>query len=266
VAGLSAVAALLLVSLLTVLLIEHYGQTDGSLPRVRQAGQLVVYVDPTWAPMEFKENAQLVGFDIDLARALAQELGVEAKFVELDWDWPAVADRLDRHEFDVMITTLTITNERKRRVIFVPYLEVHTVYVWRVGGSPVHSELDLVGKVIAVQKNTPGEQEVDRLAANSHLDQNNIQRKAHSAELFNAVWNGDADVTFADQPVAAYYAKTHPGTIETWSADGLAPPQRIGIALRKQDRELQGAVYQAIEKLKDNGTFESLYKRWGIGQ
>jgi len=98
------------------------------------------------------------------------------------------------------------------------------------------------------------------------IEPKDIKRLGRSADLFDAVQNGQADVTFADQPVAAYYAKTHPRQIETWSADGLAPPQRIGIALRKQDKELQAAVSQAIEKLKDNGTFTRLYKKWRIGQ
>jgi serine/threonine protein kinase/ABC-type amino acid transport substrate-binding protein len=265
--GLSAVAALLLVSLLAVPLFEEYGRTDGSLRRVRRAREVRVYVDPTWPPMEFKDGNDLIGFDIDLARALAEELGVEAKFVELDWDWPDVADRLDRHEFDVMISTLTIAKERKGRVDFVEYLEVHTAYVCRAGGPIVRRPGDLAGKRIAVQKGTTAEGEVERLRREGiDIRPDDIKCLRRSEDLFDAVQNGQADVTFADQPVAAFYEKKFPKLIITGSADGLAPPQRIGIALRKQDKELQTAVSQAIEKLKDdgNGAFAKLYKKWRI--
>jgi serine/threonine-protein kinase len=267
--GLSAVATLLLVSLLAVLLFEHSGRADSSLRRVQQARELKVYVDPEWwAPMEFKDkHGQSVGFDIDLARELAKALGVQAEFVELPWAWPDVADRLDRHEFDVIISSLTIRPKLKERVEFVEYVQVRTVYVWRAGGEPVHTAQDLVGRKIAVQKDTAAEEEVNGLIAKGLLDKDQILPLDRGAELFDAIQMPQADVTFADRPVAAYYKNKYPGTIEMESVEGaVLPPQRIGIALRKQDKELQAAVRDAIEKLNANGIFENLYVKWGIGQ
>jgi polar amino acid transport system substrate-binding protein len=160
---------------------------------------------------------------------------------------------------------------RKGRVDFVPYLEVHTVYVCRAGDKdPVRSAGDLAGKVIAVQSDTVAEEEVKQEVewlneqGFAHKD---ILRLERSADLFDAIRDGRADVTFADQPVANYYAKHDHRLVVTGRAGGRAAPERIGIALRKQDKELQAAVAQAIERLKDddNGTFDRLYKKW-IGQ
>src|SRR5262249_11280802 len=137
------------------------------------------------------------GFDIELARALAKELKVKAEFVELNWAWPDVADRLDRHEFDVIISSLTIMKERKGRFEFVPYMEVHTVYVCRAGGKQVHAPGDLADKIISVQRDTTPEKEVRLELDQLKGRQATILRREGSTEPFEDVAERRADVTLA---------------------------------------------------------------------
>src|SRR5262249_36301613 len=87
-ASLPPVAAVLLVGLWAVLLLNpplSPFPTDGSFRRVQEAGQLVIAVDPTRPPMEFKEGGRLTGFDVDFAEGLAAQLGVGVEFKEINW-------------------------------------------------------------------------------------------------------------------------------------------------------------------------------------
>src|SRR5205807_1774554 len=94
---------------------------DDSSQRVKRAGKLVIATDPTYPPMEFPQDGTLMGFDIDLARHLAGRLGVGAEFLSVDWDWQDLVHRLNAHEFDVLISTVTITEDRWQQVDFVEY-------------------------------------------------------------------------------------------------------------------------------------------------
>jgi polar amino acid transport system substrate-binding protein len=186
---------------------------------------------------------------------------VRVEFKEMDWAWPDVADRLDRREFDVIISGLTITDERNERFEFVQYLEVRTVYVCRAGGKLVHAPRDLADKIISVQKNTTPEKEVGLELDQLQGRRAEVLRRVGSTEPFDDVAGGRADVTLADEPVANWYAKHDDRLVVTGFAGGLAAPDRIGIALRKQDKELKDAVSQAVDRLKkDNGDFKKLYK------
>jgi ABC-type amino acid transport substrate-binding protein len=261
VAGLSAVAAVLLVALLAVLLPSLLPPADGSLRRVQKAGELVIAVDPEWAPMEFKEGDNLTGFDIELGELIARRLRVRRRFVEVPWDWKAVADRLDAREFDVLLSTITVTEERQQRVDFANYLSLDTVFVCRPGATEVKREEDLRGKKIAVQLDTAAWEEVRRLERDGVIDWRDVQQFDQSEPPFNAVRKGDANVvTFADEPVGLYHARRDPDHLAV--AGRADHPAHIGIAFRKQDKELRKAVSDVLEKLETDGSIAALRKKW----
>ena len=95
------------------------------LAEIKERGTLRIATEPTFVPFEsVDENDQLVGFDIDLARALAHDLGVEAEFVTVDWN--SIIPTLISKKSDLIMSGMTITEERKRTVDYSdPYF--HTI-------------------------------------------------------------------------------------------------------------------------------------------
>ena len=137
---------------------------------------------------------------LDLARQLAKELGVEAEFVTVDWDWSALVKQLNDGKFDVLISTVTITDERREQVAFVEYLRVPLVYVCKKGVT-IRSEKDLAGKVVVVQEDTTGHRLVKSLQGKG-VPIGKVLVIPGDAPPFDAVSKGPADVTLVDEPVA----------------------------------------------------------------
>lgn len=118
-------------------------KTDGKQPaaetsakgleRVKKAGKLRFAVDVTYPPMEFEgTNGESIGYDVDFAKELAKRLGVEAEPVVMKWD--GILAGLTSGRYDVIISSMTITDERKQEVDFVEYAQVGQVFVSKTSG------------------------------------------------------------------------------------------------------------------------------------
>jgi polar amino acid transport system substrate-binding protein len=234
---------------------------DGSLQRVLGSGRLVIATDPTYPPMEFVKGGELAGFDVDLGRRLAERLSVRPRFVTVDWRWQDLADRLDSHEFDVLLSTVTVNEDRKRGADFVEYLTLYPYFVCRRGVT-VRGETDLAGKVVAVQKDTIAERLVATLRRNG-VAVGEVQLVPAGGDPFQALRDGKADVTLADEPVARYYARLHPRhLVVAGPVSRVMDPNPVGIALSKKDGQLKDAVAREVEAMQQDGTFERLKKKW----
>jgi polar amino acid transport system substrate-binding protein len=104
---------------------------DGSLDRVKKAGKLTIGMDTTYPPMEFVENGKTVGFDKEFADALAAKLGVTAEAQTVDWN--GIITGLKSKRYDVIISSMNITDERKKEVNFVEYARMSQVFVTKKG-------------------------------------------------------------------------------------------------------------------------------------
>jgi ABC-type amino acid transport substrate-binding protein len=262
-AGLSGLAAGLLVAVLVLLAIlvgpKPGPRPDGSLQRVQRAGKLIIATDPTYPPMEFRKTGEVVGFDIDLGRHLAGRLGVEAEFVHVDWDWQNLTSRLKAHEFDVLLSTVTVTEERRKDVDFVPYLPLALVFVCKRGVT-VRTDRDLADKVVAVQADTTAHKLVEDLKRKGVPITQVLVRG--TTEPFEALRNGSAEVMLAHKPVAEHYARQDPSFTVQSPIGHLMDPDPAGIAFRKNDKELQAAVSQELKTMKQDRTFEGLLEKW----
>jgi serine/threonine protein kinase len=263
-AGLSAVAAILL-GALTILLATKPGERptmvpDDSLARVQRSGKLVIATDPTYPPMEFRQGGSLAGYDIDLTRHLAQRLGVEAEFVTVEWDWQDLVKRLNSHEFDVLCSSVTVTEDRKRQVDFVEYERLPLVFTCKKRMA-VRNEQDLAGKVVAVQTDTTTHQLVLGLKRKG-IAIKQILVFPGAEEPFEAVATGQADVTLAHQPVAHWYAKKDPSFTVMGSISNPTASDQIGMVFFKDDKELQKAVIETLRAMKEGPVSAELRERW----
>lgn len=228
---------------------------DDSLARVRKAGKLVVAIDPTYPPMEFEKDGEPQGFDIDFARKVATRLGVEAKFQVMDWS--GIIAGLDSRRYDVIISSMSITPERKKEMRFVEYIGMAQVFVSQPGIA-VRAPQELEGKVVAVQSNTTSHDWVKKQVERG-VAVKEVRDFADATETFNALKARQAEVVVTDEPVGLYYARSDPTFVVTGQA---MEPQPVGVALHRDDRELRSAVAAAVEDMELDGTMKKLSEDW----
>ncbi|NLE76560.1 MAG: transporter substrate-binding domain-containing protein, partial [Chloroflexi bacterium] len=118
--------------------------------------KFVVATDAAFPPMEFvDENKQIVGFDIDLLTAIAQEMGFEVEFKNTAWD--GIFAGLEVGEYDAIISAVTITDERKEKYAFSdPYINAGQAVVVPADEAAIASHEDLAGKTVGAQIGTTG--------------------------------------------------------------------------------------------------------------
>jgi serine/threonine protein kinase/ABC-type amino acid transport substrate-binding protein len=265
-AGLSATATALLVAVLLLLLLPRLEAVDASLQRVQEAGVLHVATHPYYEPMEFyNEERKLVGFDIDLGESLARQLGVQAEFKRLDqWDWPEVTTGLDAGKFDVVISGITITEDREKQVTFVEYLPMPLAFVCRKGIN-VQTEAELAGKVVAVQSDTPGAKRVGLLR--ERLAIKDIKLYPTTPDVFKALLEEEADVTIAHARLAQRASQKYHLVVCVPVSNELKP-EKVGIALRKKDKALKDALDGALKAMMQDrqdgqdSDWDTLLDRW----
>jgi ABC-type amino acid transport substrate-binding protein/tRNA A-37 threonylcarbamoyl transferase component Bud32 len=266
VAALSALAGALLVvvGVLVVMMARGNpaGPADDSLVRVQRGGKLIIGTDPDCPPMGFRKDGQLIGFDIDLARELARRLGAEADFVLLDWDWDDLTSRLEAGELHVLISTVTITEQRKKQVDFVEYLRSPLVFASKRGAG-VRTKHDLAGKVVAVQQGTTAQEAAERLRRSGTAFRKIVPYPTTPGP-FLAVRDGKADLTLDHETIARYFARQDRNLIVLGPVGHVMDPEPLGIAFRKQDKALRSAIAEALEAMKSeqDGAFGNLLEKW----
>ena len=232
---------------------------DDSLWRVQRSHKLTVGIDPNCPPYAFKKDGQLTGFDVELARAIAARLGVEAEHHELYWDWAGMNRELQTRRLDVLLSATTITEERKQQVAFIEYARDPLVFTARPGAL-FASPRDLVGKIIAVQEGTTAQDTVERLQREG-LGSKEIVRYRSSPEPFAAVQSGTADVALDHQLIARYASRERKLVVA--GAVGCAlDSELLGIALRTEARALRKAIEDALRAMKDDGEFDRIRDLW----
>jgi len=229
-------------------------------------GVLQVGSDIAYAPMEFFEEGTTtpLGLDIDLGEALAEEMGARAEFINTGWDGIIGALKVER--FDVLMSSMTITEERSKEIDFVPYFTAGTdILVAKGNPENIAGIEDLSGLTVAVQVGTI---QVDQLnAANEDFK----EAGKPEADILTFDLNplaveqlrlGRADAVLADSPVAANDARLSEGELETVGI--TVPPEPYGVGLRKTSTELKAAIEDALQKIMEDGTYDDILDNWGL--
>jgi polar amino acid transport system substrate-binding protein len=229
-------------------------------------GVLQVGSDIAYAPIEFFEEGTTTpkGLDIDLANAMAEELGVTTEFVNTGFD--GIIGALNASRFDVIMSAMTVTDERSKEIDFVPYLIAGTDILVPAGNPKnIQSIEDLSGLTAAVQIATI---QVDQLTeANADLKaagkpEITILTFDQNPLAVEQLRTGRADAVLADSPVAANDARLSDGKLE--SVGLTIPPEPYGIGVRKESTALKAAIEDALQKVKDSGKYDQILKDWGL--
>lgn len=226
------------------------------LARIQAKGEIIVAMEGTWAPWTYHdESDQLVGYDVEVAKALAEKLGVTASFVEGEWD--GLLAGLDAGRYDIMVNGVGITAERQEKYNFsTPYAYNKTAVIVRGDYDEIHSMEDLKGKSTAnTISSTYATQAEAYGAAVTGVDDLN-----QTIELLLA---GRIDATLNTEVVFEDYKKAHPDAdikIAAYSDE----VENIAIPVRKDgdSATLLAAINQALAELDADGTLAALSNKY----
>jgi cystine transport system permease protein len=243
------------VLLLAALLLTACGSsaTNGDNP-VKATGVLRVGTEGVYSPFSYHDPAtgQLVGYDVDVARAVADKLGVKVEFVETPWD--SIFAALEANRFDIVANEVTINAERKQKYdLSEPYSVGEGVIVTRADDNSIKSLDDLKGKV-AAENATSNWSDIARKAG-ARVEA--VEGFTQAIKLLN---QGRVDVVVNDSiAVYAYLAETGDQTVKIAGTVGEKSEQ--GFAARK-DSGLLPDLNKALDELRADGTLADISQKY----
>jgi polar amino acid transport system substrate-binding protein len=254
-----------LAGLVACLLTPLAAFSQDTLAEIKKRGVINVFVEAQYRPYEFRDQSgEIVGLDIDLARAMFEK-GLGVKVVFTDLDLTGVLGALLTRKADVVISGITITQERTKRFdISIPYSEAGAAVLVRVDENRMKGPEDLSGKTIGTQLGSSSQK-----AAEAFEAQLKGQGKPGYAELKTYERFPTAqqdllakriDAVVQGRPPLKVLIKERPGQFKILS--GLGPKAYYGVVIRKGDTALLEYVNDQIRKFKQDGTLKALQEKW----
>ncbi|MBN2654827.1 MAG: ABC transporter permease subunit [Nitrospirae bacterium] len=212
-----------------------------------EGGAPYIFPDP-------EKPSRKIGFEVDLAEAIAVELGVKARHVQNAWD--SLIPALERGDTDIAMNGIEITEQRESRIIFsAPYYIYSEQLVVRADDSTINNLLDLKGKKAGTLSGT---------AAQTILEKETgiiVKIYPGQVEPYEDLALGRIDGVLLDLPIAAYYAK--PNDKLKFVGDPIGRGY-YGIAVRKENIELKKELDRILLKLYNEGDLARIYKKWDM--
>lgn len=224
------------------------------LSQIKKRGSIKIGTEGTYAPFSFHDNQnKLTGFDVEMARAVAKQLGVKADFVETPWD--GMFAGLNDKRFDMIANEVGITPSRKKKYDFsTPYITSASVLIVRKSNQTIHSFADLKGKKSA-----------QSLTSNFAKIAQTNGAKIVSVQGFNdalqLLESGRADATVNDKLSFLTFLKAHPNAPLKIVATTKGA-SHSAFAFRQGNPQLVKAVDNALATLEKNGTYNTISNKW----
>jgi polar amino acid transport system substrate-binding protein len=216
---------------------------------------LKVGSDVTYPPFEYvdEDSGEFVGFDIDLVKALGEEMGYEVEIINTAWD--GIIPGLLNGNYDILISAMTITDERAQAVNFSdPYFTAGQVLVVSRDNNDIKVPADLKGKVVTVQIGTTGQFASEKVEGIKEIKKFNT-----TPEALQELRNGGAAAAVIDLGVAQLYVDEHP---DAKIAGVPFTVEYYGIAIDKKNEKLLKDVNKALAMLKAKDTYDEIYNKW----
>ena len=222
-----------------------------TLAEVQEAGQLVIATSPDFPPFESLEGGEVVGIEPDIMALICDKMGIEAEFVQMDFD--SVLIGIQAAKYDCAMSGITVTADRQKNMLFTdPYYNAAQVIVV-AEGSAITGKADLAGKVASVQTGTTAE--------------SGCQDEGIEVQAFTA--NADAKAALTTGKVDAWVVDNLTASQMVEEGDGLVileeklteEPYAFAFAMGSED--LVAEINKALNELMADGTVEGIFANYG---
>lgn len=232
------------------------GGVFGSGASLSAGEEYVVGTNAEFPPFEYfdKEN-QVVGFDIDLVKAVGEAAGFKVKILHQAFD--TLVEQLDGGKLDIVAAGMTITEDRKKRIDFSePYFNAAQVIVVRDGTEGFTKIEDIKGKRVSVQLGTTGATMAEEAMGKNNR---NLKQFRKFSEAFAELKLGRVDCVVVDLPVAKNYVSQLDGIFIS------SPPmedESFGLGIAKGRDELLAKVNKGLAAIRESGEYDRLIAKW----
>lgn len=218
-----------------------------------ETDKLTMATNAEFPPFEYIENGEIVGADVDIAKAIAEKLGKELEITNIDFD--AALTGAATGKYDMAVAGITANDERRENMNFsVDYYTASQAIIVKAD-STIAASKDLEGKTISCQEGTTGEQFL--------LDNNYaIQSFKTGAEAITALTSGKVDAVVIDDAVARALSKEQNGATKV--LDEALTQEAYAIALKKGNDELTNEIDGALEALKAEGKLAEIFEKYEL--
>jgi polar amino acid transport system substrate-binding protein len=253
----------LLVFVAALVLLAGCGKKYKDLDAIRKRGEIVMFTDARWAPFEYTgEAGKEEGVDIDIGRAIAEDLGVGLRIINADFDGFSLA--IQNGQADMAIAAITITAERAETLDFsIPYTNSCQYILKQESNASLRSLNDLAGLKVGVHLGTTGDFLVSEQITDGVLTGTGAEVVQYKSlqEASLALMKGDLGAVVCDDLLAKNLAAVNRGLtcFEARFADGTIEEEFYGVAVAKGNTTLLEAINASLEKqLKDGNIKRSL--------
>jgi ABC-type amino acid transport substrate-binding protein len=221
-----------------------------------EPGVLTIGADAAYPPHTYldADTKQLVGLDVDLANEIGERLGLEVKFVTIEWK--GIIPALQAKRFDIITAEMNITEERKSTVDFsdVVFTSGHVLVV-RSDNKDIHKPEDLTGRIVLVPIGTTEEQEAKKYTEN-------VKTYSLLSECFRELQLGRGDAIIVELSVASEYIKKSGGALKVVS--GPWTETQSAFAFRKDTAsiKLREAINKTLSEMRSDGTYDLILSHW----
>ncbi|MDP3093570.1 MAG: basic amino acid ABC transporter substrate-binding protein [bacterium] len=228
----------------------------GRINEIKKRGEIIIGTDATYPPMEsVDEQGNFFGMDIDIAKEIASDLGVEAKFKNIIWE--EIFDAVKNKEVDMIISAITITRERAETLGFSdPYFNAGQVIVSTTDKKRIINEPeDLKEYRVGVQVGTTSEEEARKYAANPSLVNTYENYDLAKEDLLK----GKIDAIIIDYPAAVGMTAKEK---DLQIVGDIFTQEFYGIAIQKDQPGLLSQINKTIRRLKREGELKKIEEKW----
>lgn len=229
---------------------------------ILKSGKLRVGLEPGYMPFEMQnKESKVVGFDVDMAKLMAKEMGVELELVPTAWD--GIIGSLLTDKFDIIMSGMTVTQQRNLKVNFAdPYIIVgQTILINKKHEGKITSYKDLNDKKYTVTSKlgTTGEQAVKKM-----IPRANYKSFETEPEAALEVINGKADAFVYDLPYCVvFYAQKGAGKLVFLDKPFTFEP--LGWAIKQGDPDFLNWLNNFLSQVKGDGRYDQIYNKWITG-